>query len=68
MQQLTFEFESEQDMRETVNKLWEGLGATGEMQIRPAGNGRWRVELNTEKELRESALEKFAAFRVEAGD
>lgn len=68
MQFLAFEFEDEKEMRETVKKLWEGYGVSGEVAVKPMGSGRWRVEITSEKELRESTLEKFAKFRVEAGD
>lgn len=65
MQHLVFEFPTEKEMRETVTKLWDGLNVSGEMAIRPIKDGKWRVEVNSEKELRESTLEKFADYRVE---
>lgn len=65
MQHLVFEFPSEKEMRETVNKLWEGLNVSGELSARPASGGKWRVEIYNEKDLRESVLEKFATYRVE---
>lgn len=68
MQYLSFEFENEKDMRETVKKLWDVHNVSGELSIRPIGNGRWRVDVTSEKELRETTLEKFAQWRVEAGD
>jgi hypothetical protein len=66
MQFLSFEFDNEKDKNETVKKLWETYGVSGEMAIRPLGNGRWRVDITSEKELRDSTLEKFEKFRVEA--
>jgi hypothetical protein len=68
MQHLVFEFTDEQQLRTTVQKLWEGIGVSGELSIRPLKDGKWRCEIYTEKELRESQLEKFAEFRVESGD
>jgi hypothetical protein len=68
VQSLEFEFENEKDMREIVKKLWDGLGVSGEMAVRPLSGGRWRLEINAEKEVRESTLEKFAAYRVDKGD
>ncbi|MFZ5814563.1 MAG: hypothetical protein ACOY93_04610 [Bacillota bacterium] len=65
MQHLVFEFPTEKEMRETVHKLWETHNVSGEMQIRPLKDGKWRVEVYSEKELRDSTLEKFAAYRVE---
>lgn len=66
MQHLVFEFPTEKEMRDTVQKLWEGHGVSGEMSYRPASGGKWRLEVYSEKELRDSTLEKFAPYRVEA--
>jgi hypothetical protein len=68
MKLLAFEFESEKELRDTVKKLWESLGVSGELAVRPLAGDRWRLELTAEKELRETTLEKFAQYRVEAGD
>jgi hypothetical protein len=68
MQYLTFEFDSKEKLQEVVKRLWEHYGVTGEIQAIPLDAGRWRLEVASEKELRESTLEKFAEFRVEAGD
>ncbi|MBP2017749.1 hypothetical protein J2Z79_001134 [Symbiobacterium terraclitae] len=65
MQYLVFEFPTEKEMRDTVKKLWDGYNVSGEMMIRPLSGGKWRVEVHTEKELRESTLEKFADYRIE---
>ena len=40
METLTFEFETEKELRDTVKKLWDNIGVTGEMVIRPLGGGR----------------------------
>lgn len=68
MQSLAFEFDSEKDMREIVKKLWDHHNVSGEMAIRPLANGRWRLDITAEKEVRDSTLEKLAQYRVEAGD
>jgi hypothetical protein len=68
MQYLAFEFDTEKEMQEVVKKLWDQLGVTGELAVRPLANGRWRVDLAAEKELRDSTLEKLEKYRVEAGD
>jgi len=66
MHHMIFEFPSEKELRDTVHKLWETHGVSGEMQIRPLKDGKWRMEVYSEKELRDSTLEKFAAFMIEA--
>lgn len=68
MQHLVFEFDSEKDLREISAKLWDQNGISGEMAMRPLSGGRWRLELWTEKDVRENTLEKYTPYRVEAGD
>lgn len=68
MQYLTFEFDTKEKLQEVVTKLWDHYGVTGEMQMTPIAPDKWRLEIASEKDLRENTLEKFAEFRVEAGD
>lgn len=68
MQHVVYEFENEEIMREVIEKLWNQHGVTGEMSVRPSTGGRWRMEMMSEKDVRESTLEKYASYRVEAGD
>lgn len=67
MQYLAFEFDNEKDLQDTKKQLWEKLGVTGEMGTRPLSGGRWRLEISSEKELRDSSLERFARFRADSG-
>lgn len=68
MQYLTFECATEAELRDLAKKLWEQHGVTGEMHMRAASGGKWRLEIASEKELRDTTLEKFAAYRLETGD
>lgn len=67
MQSFAFEFENEADLREVAKKLVEDLDVTGEINIKPQGDGRWRMEVSSERELRESTLEKLKGYRRESG-
>lgn len=68
MQYLTFEFDNEKEMRDLIKKLWDHYGVTGEVHVRPLSDGRWRLQVHSEKELRESSLEKLSKWRVELAD
>lgn len=68
MQYLTFEFDNEQDLEQVIRRLWDQMGVTGELASRPLAGGRWRLEVQSEKDLRESTLEKLKQWRVEVGD
>lgn len=61
----TLEYENEQEAREVARKLWSTYGVTGELGIRPAGDGKWQLEVNSERDLRESTLEKLKGRRVD---
>lgn len=67
MHSFAFEFENEADVRETAKKLVEDLDVTGEINIKPLGDGRWRMEVSSERELRESTLEKLKGYRRDGG-
>ena len=65
MQTITLEFENENDVREEAERLWKKIRITGEMGIRPIGNGLWRLQLNSERELKQSVVEKLRGKLVE---
>lgn len=67
MQSFAFEFDNESDLRETARKLMEDLDVTGEINIKPLGGGRWRMDVSSERELRESTLEKLKGYRRDGG-
>jgi len=68
VQYLTFEFDSEKELRDVMKKLRDHYGVTGELHVRKVGESRWRLQVHSEKELRESTLEKFSKWRVELAD
>lgn len=65
MQLITLEFEDEQAAERAVEHLWERLGLTGEISLKPQPGGGWRVEISSEKPLRASTLEKIGGRLVE---
>lgn len=66
MQHLVFEFTNPKECRDVAKKLMEQYGVTGEIHFQPLPQGRWRLQVHSEKDLRESTLEKFAQYRAEA--
>lgn len=60
------EFEDEKSMRAAVKKLWDGLQITGEIEIAPAGKGRWRIDVHAEGTVRENTIEALGGTRVKA--
>lgn len=65
MQLYTFEFDNESDLRDIAAKLMDDLDVTGEINIKPLEGGHWRMEVNSEKDLREGTLSKLKGFRKE---
>lgn len=67
MQTIVMEFDNEQQMREAQSRLWDKEKVTGEMGAKPLAGGRWRLELITEKPIKESLLEKLPGKVVQPG-
>lgn len=59
------DFEQEKEVREAAQALWHKHDVTGEVAIRRLDNGKWRLEVSSEKNLRETTLEKLKGQRVE---
>ena len=60
----TLEYDDERLVREEAATLMNKYGITGEIGVRPIGDGRWRLEVSAEKELREATLGKLRGRRV----
>lgn len=61
----TLEFSSEKDLDETINLLRKKHGVTGEMHIMPLDSGGWRLQVYSEKKLRDSLLENLKGRRTD---
>lgn len=59
-------FDTEEAVRQGARRLMTKLGVTGEIQVRPLPDGKWLLEVSSEKVLRDSALEKLPGTRVSA--
>lgn len=60
------EFPDEPTMRKAVDKLWGKHEISGELEIRPLDEGRWRLQVHSEKQIRESTIESLGGIRVKA--
>lgn len=60
------EFDDEQALRQSVRKLWQQHGVRGEFELLPLGNGRWRLSVHSERQLRLSTLENLPGKLVKA--
>lgn len=67
MHSLTLEFDNEPDLRETKRCLLAMHGLTGEIGCRRLGDGRWRLEVIAEHQLRDGLLETLKGRVVVAG-
>lgn len=59
IQSFGLEFDTEEEMLETAKKLWNVHKVTGEMEMVALPNGKWRLNIHSEKQLRDSTLEKL---------
>lgn len=65
MMYFALDFEKEAEVRAAAEALWKKHRVTGELSVRRLDNGKWRLEVNSEKQLRESTIDKFNGKRVE---
>lgn len=66
MYSIAFEFETEQEMQQVAKHLWEKQGITGELEMYPTSSGRYRLVICSEKQIRDSVLEKLPGKRIQA--
>lgn len=67
MYSFALESENERDLREMARRLLSVYGVTGEFDLRPLKDGRWRLEVTAEQALSEttlSAVRNQATFRA----
>ncbi len=65
MQVVTLEFENEKSLNEALDHLWNRLGITGELSVKPLSGGVYRLEIASERGLRPNTLEKIGGRLVE---
>jgi hypothetical protein len=63
---IAFEFETEEEMHKVAELLWKKHGVTGELEMYPASSGRFRLHVHSEKQIRDSVLEKLPGKRIQA--
>lgn len=61
----TLEYDSRDEVREAVQVLVQRHNVTGEMSLRKADNGKWILNVSSEKNLRDSTIEKLRGDKAE---
>jgi hypothetical protein len=57
-------FDTEEALRQGARRLGK-FGVTGEIEMRPLPSGKWLLEVSSEKDLRDTALEKLEGQRID---
>lgn len=65
MYSIAFEFETEKEMLQVANQLWKKHGITGEQEMYQSG-GRYRLHIYSEKQIKESILEKIPGKKIQS--
>lgn len=60
------EFDSRAEAEKVVRLLQKRHEVSGELELLPLGDGRWKLTVFSEKPLRESTLESLPGKRVSA--
>lgn len=66
MHSIAFEFETENEMKQVSDQLWEKHKISGEFEMYPTKDGRFRLHIFSEKPIKESILEKIDAKKVQS--
>jgi hypothetical protein len=66
VQTVVWEFETRRELDEAVRHLWDRLDISGELSVQRLPEGRWRLELVSERNLRSATLEKVGGRLVGA--
>jgi hypothetical protein len=59
MVSFSLEFDTELDIRETTRRLLTVHGVTGEIGCHRLQNGRWRLDVMSERELQEGLVDSL---------
>ncbi len=65
MYAIAYEFETEEQMRLVADQLWNKHGITGEFEMHQTGSGRFRLHIYSEKQIKDSVLEKLPGKNVQ---
>lgn len=65
MYSIAYEFETEKEMKLVAEQLWNKHGITGEFEMYQTGNGRFRLQVYSEKQIKDSVLEKLPGRNVQ---
>ena len=65
MQSIVLEFDNRRALDEAIAHVWDRLAVTGELSTQRLPEGRFRLEIVSEKPLRGSTLEKVGGRVVE---
>jgi len=62
---IAYEFETEEEMQRVADQLWNKHGITGEFEMYKTGNGRFRLHIYSEKQIKDSVLDKLPGKNVQ---
>jgi len=65
VQSFAMVFDTEEALRQGARRLVGKFGVTGEIEMRPLPSGKWLLEVSSEKDLRDTALEKLEGQRID---
>ena len=65
-QSIALEFENREEMEKAASLLWNKYDVSGELELMPLDTGRFRLTIHSEKQLRDTVLERLPGKRVQA--
>lgn len=60
------EFDDKEELEKVFKLLWEKKQITGEIEKLPLRDGKWRLNVHSEKSIRQSTIDNLAGKQVKA--
>ena len=61
-----YEFDDQKSLEKAIEILWKKHKISGEMDVEPLENDRWRIDIHSEKAIKQSVLDSINGQQVKA--
>ncbi len=62
----SLEFEDREELDKVFNQIWKKKQVTGEIEKLPLKDGKWRLNVHSEKPIRQATIDSLAGTQVKA--
>lgn len=62
---VSYEFPDRASAKAALDALLKKAGVTGELEIRPTDTGKWLMKVHSEKDIKDTSVEKLGGHRLD---